>query len=374
MNASPPEDTFAFIIHPIDPKKDVSRKWPWLGKVLTQRQVDFLSLFFPPVYISEITGIRSASTGKTLRGWFVACPFTPQRMMTLPVQRVYDKVIATGRMAERLGARMLGLGAYTSVVGDAGVTIAKALDVPVTTGDAYTIDMAVQAVRQAAREMDIQLHEASAAVVGATGTIGSVCAELLAEEVADLTLVGRRPDALEEVRERCQAGARARLHTSTDLDSLYQADLVLTVTSAIHALIEPQHLKPGAVVCDVARPRDVSKQVAAQRDDVLVIEGGMVEVPGEVDFHFDFGFPPRMAYACMAETMALALEGRYEDYSLGKRISREQVREISAIAGRHGFRLGYFRSFERGPVTPEHIARVRERAAMNRRRWAPDPT
>ncbi|GAB4575331.1 MAG: polysaccharide biosynthesis protein [Anaerolineae bacterium] len=364
-------DTFAFIIHPIDPKKDVSRKWPWLGKVLTRRQVDFFSLFFPPVYISEITGIRSQSTGREIKGWFVACPFTPQRMMTLPERTVYNKIIASGRMAERLGARMLGLGAYTSVVGDAGITIARALDVPVTTGDAYTIDMAVQAVREAARRMDIRMADAKAAVVGATGAIGSVCAELLAEEVAHLTLVGRRPDALEAVRERCEEGARATLATSTAIDSIYDADLVLTVTSALHAVIEPRHLKPGAVVCDVARPRDVSKQVAAERDDVLVIEGGMVEVPGDVDFHFDFGFPPRMAYACMAETMALALEGRYEDYSLGKQISRAQVREISDIAARHGFRLGYFRSFERGPVTEAHIAHVREQAHRKRRQWAP---
>jgi len=361
-----PEDTFAFIIHPIEPKKDVERKWPWLGRLLTERQVDFFSRFFPPVYISEITGIRSVSTGRELRGWFIACPFTPQRMMSLPVQEVYNKIIACGHMAEKLGARILGLGAYTSVVGDAGITIARALDVPVTTGDSYTIDMAVQAVRAAAREMEIALETASAAVVGATGAIGSVCAEILAGEVADLTLVGRRPDALEEVRARCAVGARAQLHTSTDIASIYNADLILTVSSAVHTIIEPEHLKPGAVICDVARPRDVSARVAAQRDDVLVIEGGMVEVPGPVDFHFDFGFPPRMAFACMAETMALALEGRYEDYSLGKQIQRAQVAEISEIAGRHGFRLGYFRSYERGPVTAEQIAHVRERAAMRR--------
>lgn len=47
----------------------------------------------------------------------------------------------------------------------------------------------------------------------------------------------------------------------------------------------------------------------------------MIEVPGQPDFHFDFGFPPRMAYACMAETMALALEGRYTDYTIGKDIT-----------------------------------------------------
>ena len=173
------------------------------------------------------------------------------------------------------------------------------------------------------------------------------------------------------MRERCEQGARAELETSTTIDSIYDADLVITVTSAIHAVIEPRHLKPGAVVCDVARPRDVSKQVAAERDDVLVIEGGMVAVPGEVDFHFDFGFPPGMAYACMAETMALALEGRYEDYSLGKQITRAQVREISAIADKHGFRLGHFRSFERGPVTDTQIAHVREQAAHTRLTWSP---
>jgi fatty aldehyde-generating acyl-ACP reductase len=368
---TPTPEPFAFIIHPIDPKKDVSRKWPWLGKILTRRQVDFFSLFFPPVYISEITGIRSADTGQELTGWFVACPFTPQRMMSLPVRRVYNKIIATGRMTEKLGAHILGLGAYTSVVGDAGITIANALDVPVTTGDAYTIEMAVEAVRSAAARMDIPLATAKAAVVGATGTIGSVCAELLAEQVAELILVGRRPDALDAVRERCQEGGRAVLRTSTDMDSIYDADLVLTVTSAITSVIEPRHLKPGAVVCDVARPRDVSKQVAAQRDDVLVIEGGMVEVPGDVDFHFDFGFPPRMAYACMAETMALALEGRYEDYSLGKQISRVQVREITEIATRHGFKLGYFRNYERGPVTEAQIASVREKAIASRRTWSP---
>lgn len=70
-------------------------------------------------------------------------------------------------------------------------------------------------------------------------------------------------------------------------------------------MIEPEHIKPGAVVCDVARPRDVSWRVHQQRDDVLVIEGGMVEVPCLVDFGFDFGFPPGKAFACMAETMAL---------------------------------------------------------------------
>ena len=354
-------DTFAFIIHPIDPKRDVSRKFPLLGRALSERQIDFFSTFFPPVYISEIEGIRSDATGREVKGWFIACPYTPNRMMELPERTVYRKIIQTGRLAEKLGAQMLGLGAFTSVVGDAGVTIAKALDVPVTTGDSYTVIVAVEAIREAACLMDIPLRSATAAVVGATGTIGQVCADLLADDVERLFLIGRRQDALEELRDRLKVHARAELVVSTTMDVLAEAQLILTVTSAVHDVIRPEFLQPGSVICDVARPRDVSAMVARVRDDILVIDGGMVDVPGPVDFHFNFGFPPGKAYACMAETIALALEGRFEDYTLGKHITRDRVEEIGSIARKHGFRLSGFRSFER-EVTPQQIEAVRRNA------------
>jgi len=148
---------------------------------------------------------------------------------------------------------------------------------------------------------------------------------------------------------------------------LSRANLILTVTSAVHDVIKPEHLRPGSVVCDVARPRDVSAMVASARNDILVIDGGMVNVPGPVDFHFNFGFPPGKAYACMAETIALTLEGRFEDYTLGKEISRARVDEISAIAKKHGFRLSGFRSFEK-EVTQDAIEVIRQNAKARLRR------
>ena len=351
-------DSFAFIIHPIDPKRDVSRKFPLLGKVLTEGQINFFSTFFPPVYLSEIEGITSNATGKQVRGWLIACPYTPQRMLDLPVRTVYRKIIQTGHMAEKLGAQMLGLGAFTSVVGDAGITIAKELDIPVTTGDAYTVSIAMDAIRAAAKEMDIPLHNATAAVVGASGAIGRVCAELLAGEVGRLLLIARDLAKLEELCDHIRPHARAELVISTKMHTLSEAQLILTVTSALHDVIDPGDLQAGSVVCDVARPRDVSAMVARARNDILVIDGGMVDVPGSVDFHFNFGFPPGKAYACMAETMVLALEGRFEDYTVGKDITMERVTEITTLAGKHGFRLSGFRSFER-EVTREQIENVR---------------
>lgn len=361
------QNSFAFIIHPIDIKRDVARKYP-IFNYASEGLINWLSRYFPPVYLSQVEGVQSQSTGNELTGWLLACPLTPVRMMNLPEAVVYQKIIDTGRMAEKLGAKILGLGAFTAVVGDAGVTIARELDIPVTTGDSYTVVMAVEAIVEAAKTMDIDLDQATVAIVGATGAIGKTCAGLLAHLAGELVLVGRREEALQAVAETCH-GRHAQVTISTDIASIYQADLILTVTSAIDSVIEPQHLKPGAVVCDVARPRDVSRRVADQRDDVLVIEGGMVQIPGAVEFNFDFGFPPTKAYACMAETMALALEGRYEDYTLGKEISVEQAQEIGEIAHRHGFRLSGFRSFEK-PISDSQINHVKERAMIKRRSWS----
>jgi len=80
-------------------------------------------------------------------------------------------------------------------------------------------------------------------------------------------------------------------------------------------------------------------------------------------------FPPGKAYACMAETIALILEGRFEDYTLGKHLTRERVEEIDAMAKKHGFRLSGFRSFER-EVTEQQIETVRRNAKNARRSHA----
>src|SRR5690606_25423200 len=156
-------------------------------------------------------------------------------------------------------------------------------DLPVTTGDSYTVAIAVEALEAAARRMDIDTGAANVAVVGAGGAIGGACARLLAGRCAELVLGGRPREPLEAPRDEL-TGFGTAIHARTGVDAIYGADLIVTVTSAVHAVIEPRHLKPGAVVLDVARPRDVSRRVAEQRDDVLVIEGGMVEVPGPVDF------------------------------------------------------------------------------------------
>lgn len=347
---------FAFIIHPLS-VEDIKRSFKAL-KLLPAPLVERITKHFPPFKVSHITGVRSL-VGKEAEGWFIGVPLTPRQFLTYPLDFIYKRLIQAGKLAEDLGAKIIGLGAFTSVVGDGGITMANHLDIGVTTGNSYTVVTAVEGALEASKLVGIEPGKATGAVVGATGSIGFTSARLLARQIPVINIIGRNLERLSKVKDTIESETSCEVRLYTDMEEgLREADIVLTVTSAMEEIIFPSHLKKGAVVCDVARPRDVSKKVEEERRDVLVIDGGVVEVPGEVDFGFDFGFPPRTAYACMAETMILALEERYEDFTLGKEVTLEQADEIARLACKHGFRLAGFRTFDK-PLSPERIEEVR---------------
>lgn len=351
-------EKFAFMVHPLT-AKDFSRKFPFT-KNWPENVIEGIAKYIPPFKISNISGIES--TMAQTEGCFIVCPLTSRQMMEMPEPYVIKKIIKAGKIAEKMGAKILGLGAFTSIVGDAGITIAKQLNIAVTTGNSYTVATALEGTRQAAKVMGINLERANVVVLGATGSIGAACAQILAQEVRYLTLTARNEAKLEKLAEQIlrTTGLAVRVTANTK-SALRTADIVIAVTSAVDTIIEPEDLKSGAIVCDVARPRNVSRRVAELRNDVLVIEGGVVKVPGDVNFGFNFGFPPGMAYACMAETMILSLEGRYENFTLGRNLTVKQVKTIEQLARKHGFEIAGFRSFERA-LTHEELITIKANA------------
>lgn len=345
---------FGFIIHPIKPK-DVGRKYP-IANYLPDVVIEQFMLLKPaPVLTSQITGIKSKAGAET-EGWFISCPLTPDQMINkVPIEKVYDRLVACADMAADLGASLVGLGAFTSVVGDGGVTVQRRAKIGVTTGNSYTVATAIQGTLHACHLVGVDVPNATLAVVGATGSIGRTAAQILGRDFGKVILVGR-----DQERTALVAAGVDHAEATTDITRIREADAVVTVSSAGKDLIFPEHLRPGAVVCDVARPRDVSVRVAQERPDVLVIEGGVVKVPGDVNFNFNFGFPEQTAFACMSETMILALEGDPSlfNFTVGKDVTVEQVDTISRLAEKHGFELARFRAFEK-VVDDTSISRAR---------------
>ena len=329
--------SFAAVIHPLDAKEDMRRWYPVLARVVPTALIRGLTRKLPPFVLSEIRGVRSQEDGTQAAGWLVVCPLSTVQMLQLPPQTIYDKIVQAGRVAQRRGARLLGLGATASAVGDGGVTIAQRLNMPITTGRTLAVGLAVEALQTASQNMGLDMHSATAAVVGASGSVGLACAEMLAPMVGRLILVGRREIRLSQARAQAEAAGAVAVKVSTEISVVREADIVLSATSALQAILYPEHLKRHALVCDVALPPDVAPDVKRQRQDVSLIRGGIVTVPGPADLGCDLGLPAGHAYAYVVEPMILALEGRYESLSLGQRVHMEKVREITQLAQKHGF-------------------------------------
>jgi len=354
---------FGFLIHPLS-YDDVLRYEPKAagkGRPLIRKILEWM----PAYKVSDIVGVRS-KTGEEIEGHFIAVPLLPDQFLELPREQVMERIIRGANIAAELGCQIVGLGAFTSVVGDGGVTVSENCPIAVTTGNSFTIAAGIQSLLRGAHEMEIDLAGAHATVIGATGSIGAACSQILGNKVARLTLTARNATRLKNLSHALQPHVSAACEWTADIrDAVRRADLVLTATSAVSEVVVPEDLRPGAVVCEVSLPHDVSRRVALERPDVLVIEGGNVRVPGHVDFNFDFGLPPMVALACMSETMILTLENRFENYSLGRGINIHKVLEIEALAHKHGFELAGMRAFDKA-ITDEQIADTRDRARAAR--------
>jgi hypothetical protein len=208
-------------------------------------------------------------------------------------------------------------------------------------------------------------------VIGASGSIGSVSARLLAMAFDEVVIAGRDMKKLEQLKASIlQDTPDANVVCSIDYDPLL-ADMDMIVTSTSGAgkkILDITKVKPGCVITDVARPLDLPPEEVAKRPDVLVIESGEIELPTPVKGMKSIGLPKNVIYACLAETIVLALEGRFEVFTIGRDTEWEKVKEIYKLGLKHGMKLSAI-SGVKGVYTDEDIARVVALAKKARLTW-----
>ena len=352
--------TYAFVIHPLDLQLiSVAFHEP---NVAFQRR-DLMAKAFEwiaPFKCADIVGLKEPSGLKVIEGVLIYCPLLPEQMIGTRDKIALKRTIEAVEVGKDLGAKIVGLGAYAAQIGRKGLLVADAVHVPITTGTSYTIAVALRGIELACNAVGAELQEMSVGIVGASGNIGTICAELLAGRVKKLILMARNKTRLVLLSEKLNATALCEVEETTDLDRVIaQSDVIVAATNTPESFISATSLKPGTIVCDVSRPGSVvHESVLAAKGNVLVFDGGIVQPPGSVDFDFYFGLPPGLAYACMAETMILALSEKYESYSLGGNVSTEKVRAIEKLGDGLGFRVAQLRWHDK-EISQEVFSRIR---------------
>ncbi|MGE0356078.1 MAG: dehydrogenase [Burkholderiales bacterium] len=383
---------FAFVIHPLSQEYFKNIKpvelLSHVSPPVFMNALEKAMAYAPPFVYSKVSGIKSP-TGVEAEGWLISVGGTPKEIMSHSPEFTYRRLLEAARVARGLGAQIMGLGAFTKVVGDAGLTVARRAPLPITTGNSYSASGALWAAHDAMLRLGLVPVEPGkkvrfkAMVVGATGAIGSVCARLLAMVAEEVHLVSPETAKLLSLKGSIlkeTPDARLFLSSSTDR-SIGAMDMIVTATSgAGKKILDIMKVKPGCVITDVARPLDLPAEEVARRPDVLVIESGEIHLPGEVSMK-NIGLPPNVAYACLAETIVLALEGRFENFTVGRSIEWERVREIYRLGLKHGMTLAAI-SGVNGPFSDADIRRVKRlalaarkaaEAGAKKRRKAPKP-
>jgi putrescine aminotransferase len=302
----------------------------------------------------ELSDLVSA-TGARAEGRLYEIPMDARSILEDPAQAIEYMEQAVDRAAA-WGARLVGLGSMTGIVGGQGEHLARRGPLRVTTGNSLTVYSALQSLLTACMEAGLDLRRETVAVVGIPGSIAAAAARWLAPRCRNVLLVGRRPSPRAS---RLAAELEAEFLIEIPA-ALNRARVIVSATSTGNC-IDPSLLLPGSVVIDVAVPTDI-QGTKSLRDDVLLLSGGLALVPDSMPRDSMFlGFYQGVVPCCLGETMVLSLEDRPESFSLGRDLSLERIDEIGVAARKHGFDFSALFSFGQ-KLAPSSLARYRKAA------------
>lgn len=307
---------------------------------------EFLNKLFhvtPSFKLYDHKGFRS-KTGQLVDGCFILATFIPD-MIEKDMWTVFSKVVRACKIAEKQGVGIVTLGGFSSIVAERiGHEISREVDVPVTTGNTFTAAMVIEGVLKAASLLGLDINSSEIAIVGGTGDIGSGCARALASQVKKITVTGRTKANLKKLKKELSKKHKARITATTDNKKAVEgADIVIAAASASASILEIDWFKPGAIIADVGYPKNIS-YTPTKRDDLLIFSGGLTKTPTRLSFPIDTGLPDdSITYGCFAESIILALEKKYENYSFGRgNIFPEKIEEITNLGKKHGFEISDF--------------------------------
>ena len=341
---------FAFIVHPLTLNhyfQTLSLGFRVLAKSIASYRVK-KSIFKVPAYsFLHIKNIQS-KIGPRIEGYVIMCPLLPEQLVANRNEAT-DKILSACKLAQNLGAKIIGLGGFTSVVTNGGLDLLAGSKIAITSGNSFTASLVVDSILKLSKfyngKQDIKVS-----IIGASGDIGSACSLHLSHYFSSLILVGRNVDKLNLLAQKIkQKRANIELEITTQIIyAIKKSDIVITATSAAGIIVEPEHLKAGAIFCDVSYPANIDMKLASKRKDVIIFEGGLAKCTffdncdKFITRKINLFNPDRLIHGCFAETMLLAFESRFENYSIGKgNVTIEKMSEILTLGVRHGLETFY---------------------------------
>jgi len=330
---------FACIGHPMDVEQfrsyvnllRAASKYP--EKEFKDKLLIKLFEWTPSFKVKDIPRVGFKGSGK-VDGIVVMVPFLPE-MKDIRVKEIGDKIENAIEISAIEGCTVAALGGFTSIVLQGREQdISNKYGISLTSGNTLTAAVIVRSVEQTAKRFGLELGDATMAIVGASGDIGSGCTGYFCDKVKNLLLTARGVDKLQEVVHKYHGSTTSNIELFNDKENevaISRADIVIFVTSAYREIVSLADFGPRTIVCDASAPLNV-KVNGNLRPDVFIYHGGIVSLPFEIDPGVDVGLAStKNFYGCQVEGILIALHPELP-CSWGRgRISREKLQLFLGI-------------------------------------------
>jgi predicted amino acid dehydrogenase len=297
------------------------------------------------VTVSNITGLKDLK-GDNVEGYIISIPIIVEQMLE-DRQLAEDKILQAVKLAKNKGCKIVGLGGLTASLTAGGKVLKEKIDgIYITTGHAYTGYNVTRNVFELANFFSLNISDLKVALVGATGSVGSISAQILARSGFNhfiLIDVERKKERFDDVVNKMKIfNTKVKVEISHNVSDIKSCNIVVTATNTKEALIKNEHVKSGMIIVDDAQPSDVSEEVL-KRDDIFVVEAGVVHTPGILS-NFNLGLKNKEDnFCCMAEVLCLA-SLKHKDHFVIHRASIEDIDKIVDMSKHLNFKLGKFQN------------------------------
>jgi len=349
---------FAFLIHPRD-TFDVSRRF-WITKYLPDNLVEATTKRLRGrLGFTVCSKFKAAKLNNIIEGYIIAVLLSGKQMMFLPLNLVRQRILETILFAQnKLGVEIVGLGSLITSVTDGGRWLVNIPQVKltITHGDTYSIVVAKEGIEKILNLCKFEKEKTKIAIVGAYGLIGREIVKFLAQNGYPLILIEKTEEKVNLIKEKLrEINLENKIFlASINLKDIFPADLVITVTSHPSALLKSEHLKTGVIIYDIAQPMNVSPELIKKRPDIIKIDGAYVDID-DIDLGFDMGPPKGTTFACLVETIMMALEGE-KNHHVGE-INEDYLGKTKEWAKKYGFSHAPLTCFGK-PIPLENFLKI----------------
>lgn len=303
-------------------------------------QTRFIPFFLIKYYLKKVPlkicnlGLLKTFKGKSVEGFLIILPVLKNDLLKFTEEEIFEKIIDASRLAEENKALIMGLDGLLALAADRKPFIYKHLKrTALTSGSCLMAWNIFEGLFQTLKAKNIDLKNASVTIIDAGSAVGWLLTRKFAEMDCKVKLV----NCVKESFQKIDSFGNKRIEIDLDCSTaVNNADIIINCSRKPDVKLGFLNIKENAIVIDISL-FDHFKKVNSSDNKFDLIGMQFLKLPNKFLIPY-FGIADNLVSASVAESMLLAIEEKFINYSLGESLNLAKIEEIGNFAKENGFK------------------------------------